>query len=32
MIKYQTQLVDFLKTAITNPMDPPNNQGGYYLS
>jgi hypothetical protein len=28
MIIYQTQLVDFLKTAITNPMDPPNNEGG----
>jgi hypothetical protein len=28
MIIYQTQLIDFLKTAITNPRDPPTNQGG----
>jgi hypothetical protein len=28
MIIYQTQLIDFLKTTITIPRDPPNNQGG----
>jgi hypothetical protein len=28
MIIYQTQLIDFLKIAITNPRDAPTNQGG----